>query len=72
MKKIMALLVLFAVVLLALPSLAETTYLGTMEVVNCNEWVSLREKPSTSSERLAKVSLGATVHSCQMDHVLVT
>ena len=65
MKKIIALLVLFSVLLLALPSQAETYYLGAMEVVNCDEWVSLREEPSTSSKRLAKVSLGATVHSCQ-------
>ena len=41
-----------------------SAYIGNMEVVNCNEWVSLREKPSTSAARLVKVSLGAIVHSC--------
>ena len=35
-----------------------------MEVVNCNEWVSLRETPSTSAKRLVKVSLGAIVRNC--------
>ena len=30
-------------------------------VVNCNEWISLREYPSTSARRLAKVPLGAIV-----------
>ena len=41
-----------------------SAYIGNMEVVNCNEWVSLREKPSTSAARLVTVSLGAIVHSC--------
>ena len=27
-------------------------------VVNCNEWISLREYPSTSAPRLAKIPLG--------------
>ena len=30
-------------------------------VVNCNEWISLREYPSTSAPRLTKIPLGATV-----------
>lgn len=37
---------------------------GTMEVVNCNEWVSLREKASASSARLARVPLGTEVTDC--------
>ena len=32
-----------------------------MRVVNCSEYVSLRESPSASSDRLAKVPLGALV-----------
>ncbi|MBQ6232486.1 MAG: SH3 domain-containing protein [Clostridia bacterium] len=36
----------------------------TMTVTNCNDWVSLREKASASSARLAKVPLGATVDQC--------
>ena len=31
------------------------------KVVNCNEWISLRREPSTSSERIYKIPLGATV-----------
>ncbi len=39
-------------------------YVGNMEVVNCSEWVSLRETPSTAAKRLVKVSLGSIVHNC--------
>ena len=35
-----------------------------MIVVNCNDWVSLREKASASAARLAKVPLGAKVENC--------
>ena len=42
------------------------TYLGTMCVFNCDEWVSLRAQPDTQSERLAKVPLGAVVYNCYM------
>ncbi|MBQ7519315.1 MAG: SH3 domain-containing protein [Clostridia bacterium] len=37
---------------------------GPMVVVNCNDWVSLREKASTSAARLARVPLGAQVTGC--------
>ena len=37
---------------------------GPMTVVNCNEWVSLREKKSSASARLARVPLGAQVTNC--------
>ncbi len=37
----------------------------TMTVVNCQDWVSLREKASASSARLAKVPLGAEVTDCR-------
>lgn len=33
-----------------------------LKVVNCEEWVSLREEPSTSAARLAKVPLGAVIN----------
>lgn len=39
-------------------------YIGDCYVVNCNEWVSLREHADTSSFRLAKVPLGARVTDC--------
>ena len=32
-----------------------------LQVVNCNEWVSLREYPSVDAERLIAVPLGAWV-----------
>lgn len=37
------------------------TYEPYMQVVNCDEWVSLRFSPDNQSERLAKVPLGAVV-----------
>ena len=38
--------------------------LRIMKVVNCNEWVSLRERPDVNSERLEKIPLGAVVKEC--------
>ena len=38
--------------------------LRAMRVVNCNEWVSLRERPDVNSERLEKIPLGAVVTEC--------
>ena len=38
--------------------------LGNQQVVKCNEYVSLRKEPNSSSERLAKVPLGAIVTHC--------
>ncbi len=61
-------LILMLAVLLAgsfiLPARAEEpeeTITPNMRVVNCKKDVSLREKPSTSSRRLARVPLGAEV-----------
>ena len=65
MKRYIALFLLLCMVLTSIPALADSEYIGNMEVVNCNEWVSLRESPSTRSERLVKVSLGAIVSNCQ-------
>ena len=65
MKRFIALFLLLCMVLAAMPALADSGYIGNMEVVDCSEWVSLREEPSTRSERLMKVSLGAIVSSCQ-------
>ena len=36
-------------------------YIGIMEIVECDSWVSLRSKPDPDSSRLAKVPLGALV-----------
>ncbi len=64
------LLLLFA----AVPAAAESAdpddaiiSLGTMRVVNCESWVSLREACSSGSKRLAKVPLGALVTNCFLD-----
>ena len=65
MKRYIALFLLLCMVLAAMPVMADSEYIGNMEVVNCSEWVSLREEPSTRSERLVKVSLGAIVSNCQ-------
>ena len=40
------------------------TYTRPMTVINTKDWVSLREKASASSSRLAKVPLGANVSHC--------
>ena len=37
---------------------------GPMEVVNCKDWVSLREKASAASGRITKVNLGESVDQC--------
>lgn len=65
MKRFIALLLLLCMVLAAMPALADSGYIGNMEVVNCREWVSLREAPGTSAKRLVKVSLGAIVGNCR-------
>ena len=65
MKRFAVIILLLCLLLAALPALAENEYYGNMEVVNCNEWVSLRERPSTAAKRLVKVSLGAVVSNCR-------
>ena len=47
-------------------SLALSENLGSMKVVNCEEWVSLREKPDARAERIVKVPLGAIVENCRV------
>ncbi len=45
---------------------------GPMTVVNCTEWVSLREKASSGSARLARVPLGEKVTDCvQVDEQFI-
>ena len=43
---------------------ADAIVLPNQQVTKCNSWVSLRKYADTSSERLAKIPLGATVRSC--------
>ncbi|MBE5807543.1 MAG: SH3 domain-containing protein [Clostridiales bacterium] len=53
----------------ACAELSDFAPLGTMTVVNCDEWVSLRASPSTQSDRVTKVPLGASVqaYDCRDD-----
>ena len=43
----------------------DTSTLGTLRVTGCDDWVSLRKKASTSSDRLCKVPAGALVTGCE-------
>ena len=65
MKRVAAQILLLCMLLTAVPAAAVSEFLGHMEVVNCREWVSLRESPSIKAQRLAKVPLGAVVRECQ-------
>ena len=64
MKRCIAWMLLACLLLAALPALAAEKYLGNMVVTNCDEWVSLREKPKQNARRVLKVSLGAIVRNC--------
>lgn len=44
-------------------NLSGTVY--TMQVINCNEWISLREYPDVNSQRLARIPLGEYVYECR-------
>ncbi len=59
-------ILLIAVLLLSFvgSAFAEDDFIGDMVVVHCDEWVSLRAMPNTSSERLEKVALGEVVSDC--------
>lgn len=65
MKKAAACLVLICLLLSTLPALAAKEIDDEMMVVNCEEWVSLREKPKQNAKRVLKVSLGAVVYNCE-------
>ena len=43
---------------------SDADYIGDCVIVNCASWASLREMPDTSSNRIAKVPLGAVVTDC--------
>lgn len=59
-------LLLMALCISAVGGMAEGDFSAgsTMVVVNCDEWVSLREAPSTSASRITTVPLGAVVYNC--------
>ena len=60
MKKAIASFMI-AVLMLTGAALAKGTWLGTMTVVNCDSWVTLRESPSTHADTVARVPLGENV-----------
>lgn len=53
--------IMIGIVALAGIALAKGTYLGTMTVVNCDNWVTLREKPSTSADTVTRIPYGESV-----------
>ena len=61
MKRCLVLFLILAMLLPVLPAQAMGAYLGRLQVINCNEWVSLREYPNKNSNRLTTVPLGAYV-----------
>lgn len=66
-RKSCILIVFLLVCLLPLTAAwAKENDLGFMKVVNCEEWVSLREKPDAASECLVEVPLGALVGNCSV------
>lgn len=63
-RKILALaLMVMLLATIAAPAFARGTYLGTMRVVNCRNWVTLRSHPSTSAGTVDRVPLGARVEA---------
>ena len=60
MKKTIALL-LIALMILSGTAFAKGTWLGTLTVVNCDSWVTLRESPSTHADAVTRVYLGESV-----------
>ena len=63
MKKLLCATLCLLMALSVLPALADSVS-EVMQVVNCNEYVSLRKTPDTSADRLAKVHLGEFVTNC--------
>ena len=66
MKKLFALILLCSMLLMSVGTLALADGVQPVDmlVVNCNEWVSLRDKPTTSSARLDKIPLGTLLEDC--------
>ena len=62
MKKILAIILMLALVLSAVPAAFAEDPTPIMEVFNCSEYVSLREKPDTKSKVLKKVYKGELVY----------
>lgn len=65
MKKHLSLAIVFFLILCTLipTASARGNYLGSVQVVNCKSWVTLREYASTSAPTVATVPLGAYVEA---------
>lgn len=61
---VLSIVLLFALCVPAFGDVSKGSYAGSMRVVNCEEWVSLRKTASTGGTRLAEVPLGATLTEC--------
>ena len=67
-RRIALLMVLVLLVsTLGVGALARGSYLGTLRVVNCSSWVSLRSYPSTSASAVTRVAKGQTVDAYYYD-----
>ena len=62
MKKFIALLTLVAI-LMTTTAFAKGAYLGTMTVVNCKNWVTLRASASTKAAAVTRIPLGEYVEA---------
>ena len=62
MKKFIALLMLVAI-LMTTTAFAKGAYLGTMTVVNCKNWVTLRASASTKAAAVTRIPLGEYVEA---------
>ena len=63
LKRIMA--AALVCLMLCASAWAQDDQIGFMKVVNCEQWVSLREKPDAGSECLVEVPLDALVENCK-------
>lgn len=68
MKRIVSLLLVVIMLLMNAAWADEGSYIGNMKVINCEDWVSLRQYTDTDSPRLVKVPLGATVKNCRWEN----
>ena len=62
MKKFIALMMIAALMMTA-TAFAKGAYLGTMTVVNCKNWITLREEPSTSADTVTRIPYGENVEA---------
>ena len=62
MKKLIALFMIAALMLTG-AAFAKGAWLGTLTVVNCDSWVTLRSEPSTHASTVTRVPLGEYVQA---------